>query len=193
MPNTPDMLWQRLAAGEPAAVDEALAHYGRLIWSLARRHTQGEAEAEDAVQDILLDLWKSAGRYDSRFGSPATFVATIARRRLIDRRRKSQRRLQPDALTDREGVAIDLPDPRANRAEANADAGIALEALEELSDREREAILLSTYQGMSHSQIAAQTNQPLGSVKTYIRRGLIRVRERLERRSGAHRRKEVAP
>lgn len=188
------MLWQRLADGDPAAVDEALAQYGRLIWSLARRHTQDDADAEDAVQDILLDLWKSAGRYDSRYGSPATFVATIARRRLIDRRRRKQRRLQPDSMIDREGVAVDLPDPRADKAESNADAAIALEALRELSDKEREAILLSTYQGMSHSQIAAVTNQPLGSVKTYIRRGLSRVRAKLDARDHESAlRKEAAP
>lgn len=187
------MLWERLAQGEPAAVDEALSRFGRLIWSLARRHTPDQAEAEDAVQDILLDLWKCAGRYDARFGSPATFVATIARRRLIDRRRRNQRHQQGDSLVGDDGLTVDLPDPRADKAEANADAALAMQALRELPGHEREAILLSTYQGMSHSQIAAHTNQPLGTVKTYIRRGLIRVRERLDRRQDTALGEEAAP
>ena len=179
-----DMLMQRIAQGEPHAVDEALDRYGRLIWSLARRHSPDENEAEDAVQDILLDLWRSAERYDARFGTTVTFVCTIARRRLIDRRRRRDRRLKPDSLELADDRSIDVPDPRSANAEVHADAALALEAMSELSDAEREAILLSTYQGMSHSQIAERTEQPLGTVKTYIRRGLLRVRSKLERPSG---------
>ncbi len=181
MSNQEFMLWKRLSEGEPSAVDEALDRYGRLIWSLARRHSSDESEAEDAVQDILVDLWKSAGRYNPHLGTATTFVCTIARRRLIDRRRHRNRRLQADSLVVDDGKMLDLPDPRSGQAEINADAALALEALDELTEPERQAILLSTYQGLSHSQIATYTSQPLGTVKTYIRRGLLRVRERLAR------------
>ncbi|HEY1068798.1 MAG TPA: sigma-70 family RNA polymerase sigma factor, partial [Pirellulales bacterium] len=84
----PDVLLPRVAAGQPSAVDECLARYGGLVWSLARRHTNNTSDAEDAVQEIFIDLWRSAARFNPQAASEATFVAMIARRRLIDRRRK---------------------------------------------------------------------------------------------------------
>ena len=85
-------LLARVGAGDAGAVREVLSRYGGLVWSIAKRFEP--SEAEDAVQEIFLDLWKSAGRYDAALGSEATFIATIARRRLIDRRRTRRRRPQ---------------------------------------------------------------------------------------------------
>src|ERR1043165_482447 len=83
-------LLARVAGGDPRAVRDCIARYGGLVWSIARRF-EG-ADAEDAVQEIFLDLWKSAARFDPQIASEPAFVAMIARRRLIDRRRTRRRR-----------------------------------------------------------------------------------------------------
>src|SRR3954470_11204914 len=80
----------RVAAGDQQAVRECLARYGGLVWSIARRFEGNDAE--DAVQEIFLDLWRSAPRFDPQLSSEPAFVAMLARRRLIDRRRMRQRR-----------------------------------------------------------------------------------------------------
>ena len=98
-----------VAGGDAGAVRECLDAYGGLVWSLARRLSPGEAEAEDAVQEIFIELWSKAGRYDEGRASETTFVAMIARRRLIDRWRQRGRRLDEDAL-DVNGLPIAADD-----------------------------------------------------------------------------------
>ena len=83
---------QRVAAGEMAAMQECIDEYGGLIWSLARRFCSSPAEAEDAAQEVFIALWENAARFDEAKGAEVTFVAMIARRRLIDSGRKQQRR-----------------------------------------------------------------------------------------------------
>ena len=83
---------ERVAAGDPAAPNECIARFSGLVWSLARRLCSSPSDAADAVQEIFIDLWKSAPRFDSSIASETTFVAMIARRRLIDRGRRKMRR-----------------------------------------------------------------------------------------------------
>jgi RNA polymerase sigma-70 factor (ECF subfamily) len=144
------------------------------VWSLARRATAGQEDAEDAVQEIFLDLWRSAERYDPTVGSEATFIATIARRRLIDRRRSRQRRPETDPLSERMEVAAATPAP-----ELGAEAAIAARALEQLRPEQRQVLILTACHGLSHEEVATSTGMPLGTVKAHARRGLIRVREAL--------------
>ena len=179
-----ETLLQRVAKGDAAAVDDCLDQYGDLVWSLARRHCMEREEAEDAVQEIFIDLWRSAARFDPSRGSEVTFICTIARRRLIDRNRYRQRQLRTESLETREGEVRDIHDIKADQVEAQAEAALAVEAMDQLDPKEREVILLSVYQGMSHSQIARHTDLPLGTVKTCIRRGLMRVSDLLTSRAG---------
>jgi RNA polymerase sigma factor (sigma-70 family) len=167
----------RVAAGDVNATRECLARYGGLVWSLARRLSRTEADAEDATQEIFVDLWKSANRFDPKVASEATFIAMIARRRLIDRRRRQQRRAEdpfPDASALIARMEKSGPSP-----EISAEASIAARALQELRPEERNAVILSSYYGLSHEEIAISTGMPLGTVKTHARRGLMRVRELL--------------
>ncbi len=168
----------RVAAGDPGAVQECLDRYGGLVWSLSRRFCPNREEAEDAVQDVFIEIWNKAGRYDASLSSEITFVAMIARRRLIDRSRRRQRAVQADGLED-ENV---LP-PAEDRSQEMVDIGDEVEraqrALAELRPDEQKVLRLSIYEGMSHDQISKATALPLGTVKTHLRRGLIRVRELL--------------
>jgi len=151
--------------------------YGGLVWSLARRLTWNEADAEDAVQEIFIDLWKSAARFDPSVASEITFVAMIARRRLIDRRRRAGRRPEMAGIPD--SAAADVESP-LDGVEVNQEAGIALSALTQLSTEQQRVLRLSIFQGLSHEKIAKATGLPLGTVKTHARRGLIRIRKLLE-------------
>ena len=173
VPAVPPLL-ARVALGEAAAVRECLTKYGGLVWSIARRFDP--ADAEDAVQEIFLDLWKSAARYEASLGSEATFIATIARRRLIDRRR-SRRRRPADGLHD-QITDIVLEDPGVSPVDS-AEAAQAAKALGQLKPEQRQVLVLSTCHGLSHGEIAAHTGMPLGTVKAHARRGLISIRAAL--------------
>ncbi len=173
-----DSLLSRVASGDTAAVRECFDRYGGLVWSLARRFTDNAAEAEDAVQEIFIDLWKSAARFDENVAAEPTFVSMIARRRLIDRRRKQQRRPDTEPLPER--APEDAPSTVA-RAEIADEASRARDAMNQLRPEQRNVLELAVVQGLTHAEIAEKTDMPLGTVKTHARRGLIRVRELLSR------------
>ncbi|AWM39504.1 ECF RNA polymerase sigma factor RpoE [Gemmata obscuriglobus] len=175
-----DGVLPRIAAGDPAAVSDCIARYGGLVWSLARRFLGSPSDAEDAVQDVFIELWKNAGRYDPDRASEPTYVTMIARRRLIDRKRRAARvpGAQPFAEEPPAG------EPPVARVEIEDEAAQATAALAELRDEERRVIRLAIYDGLTHEEIAAATGLPVGTVKTHIRRGLIRVRERLAQKGG---------
>lgn len=180
-------LLQRIAAGDLAAVQECIDRYCGLIWSLARRFLAGQADAEDAVQEVFIELWKNAQRYDPDVAAETTFVAMIARRRLIDRRRRMSRRIESGPTVPVEDV--DVPS-RADQVEAvdlSDEAARAAEALGSLRPEQQRILRMSVYDGWSHQKIAEHLQMPLGTVKTHVRRGLIRVRELLAQRAAEQR------
>jgi RNA polymerase sigma factor (sigma-70 family) len=164
----------RIAAGEPDAVQDCLKAYGGLVWSLARRMLRNSDDAEDAVQEIFLDVWKNAGRFDPTQSSETTFVAMIARRRLIDRIRFSARRISADALEDVLAEPVDRSD---KTMQTTLEASDAVKALNALRPEQRQVLQLSIVQGLSHQEIADTTGMPLGTVKTHARRGILQARE----------------
>lgn len=169
---------QKVAAGDQAAVDECLRSYGAFVFGLCRRYLGVVSDIEDCVQEIFVDLWKHAGRFDPQLGSETTFVATIARRRLIDRCRKQRRRpgaqQLPDDLRSEETSQEDL----AARGE---EAERVLAAFELLSGDQRKVLELALSSGLTQTEIAEETGMPLGTVKSHARRGLNKVREILAR------------
>lgn len=170
-------LLERIAAGDASAVKECMDAYGGLIWSLARRLSPSAADAEDATQEIFLEIWRSAARYDPKMGSEAVFLTTIARRRLIDRLRARKRRPATEEFD--EELAFDAAREAPDAGALAVEASIAQRALAQLSEGERQIVLMGTVDGMTHSEIALATGKPLGTVKTQLRRGLIKIRELL--------------
>jgi len=150
-----------------------------LVWSLARRWSNSAADAEDATQEIFLEIWKSAARYDPAMGSDAVFITTIARRRLIDRLRSASRRPETEEFNEEIGYGPVGDAPNAGMLAAEVE--VAKRALAQLDPAQREILLMGIVDGMTHSEIAARTGKPLGTVKTQIRRGLLKVRDLIEK------------
>lgn len=169
-----ETILHRIAAGDKSAVRECLKNYGGLVWSLARRMCPNTDDAEDAVQEIFIDIWKNANRFDETQASETTFIAMIARRRLIDRLRKNSRQPEINSLED---VLIE-PAKRGDREmEIGLEAKEAAEAMKSLRPEQQKVLHLSIFQGMSHQEIADLTGMPIGTVKTHARRGLMQIRE----------------
>jgi len=171
----PTILGQ-VAAGDAAAVDACLKRFGGVVWSLARRFSPNEQDAEDAVQEIFLNLWRSAGRYDSEQGSEMTFVTTIARRRLIDRLRRRGRAPASDALED---ASILPDDPAPDLAERADETALVVKAMEQLRPEQRDVLQRTLVSGQTQQEVADETGMPLGTVKSHARRGLHKVRQLL--------------
>ncbi len=171
---TVDLL-PRIARGDAAAVEQCIDRYSALIWSIARRFCTNPADAEDAVQDVFIALWRNADRFDPERASEVTFVAMITRRRLIDRRRSAKRQGTPAPEAD----LLAMPSRDDLRMESATDAKVANQVIQELPEERRKVLSLAIYEGLTHDQIVNETGLPLGTVKSHIRRGLLSVREKL--------------
>jgi RNA polymerase sigma-70 factor, ECF subfamily len=171
-----ESLLERIARGDDAAVAQVMDQYGALVWSIARRLTRNPSDAEDAVQEIFTDVWRSAHRFDEKAGTEKVFITTIARRRLIDRMRRIANRVSTESTDVLDELGFHTPD---TAAEVSVEAERAARVLEKLRPEQRQVIELGLLHGLSHSEIAGMTGMPLGTVKTFMRRGLIQVREML--------------
>ncbi|MEJ6601292.1 MAG: sigma-70 family RNA polymerase sigma factor [Opitutaceae bacterium] len=167
----------RVARREPMAMNDCIAQFGGLVWSIIRRYVQPDSEAEDVVQEAFSELWQKADRFDGSKASAVTFIGMIARRRSIDWLRRKQRRpeLQPlPADFDQRIPASVAESPRVDLESLHG-------ALQELSDEIRNLLQLHFSQGLTHHEISEQTGLPLGTVKTRLRRGLISLRALMRR------------
>lgn len=167
---------QRIANGDRNAVEDCLKTYGGLVWSIARKLLRNYDEAEDAVQEIFVDIWKNAARFDESKASETTFVAMIARRRLIDKIRYSKRRPSAESLDD---VLLEPFTRSDQKMQMCIEANEAAKAMQNLRPEQQQVLKLSIIHGMSHQEISEATGMPLGTVKTHARRGILQVREYL--------------
>jgi RNA polymerase sigma factor (sigma-70 family) len=163
----------RIANGDETAVQECINTYGNLVWSLAKKFTARADDAEDAVQEVFMEIWQNAGRYDSTRSAEITFISMLARRRLIDRLRKTYRQPVVQSIEDYIETA---PNVFEKQIHTKIQARRTVRAIKTLRPEQRELVLLSIYEGMSHSEIASAKSMPLGTVKTHIRRGFDKVR-----------------
>lgn len=175
---------QRIAKQDARAVEDCVDEYGGLVYRLARRYLdRATGEIDDAVQEVFFELWRHAGRFDPAKGTEPAFVATIAHRRLTDHQRAHTARRSAPLL----GTVVDMKataklDGIAHREEAHR----VIEAMGELPEEERRALWLSVVHGLSHTQIAEATETPVGTIKTRLRRGIIRLREMTPDEGGSH-------
>src|ERR1700734_4393123 len=136
---------QRIASGDADAVRECIALYGPLLWGLAGALPRAPSDAEDATQEIFLDIWRSASRFDASQGSDKVFIAMIARRRLIDRLRKTSAEPPMDPVEALETIA--WADP-GTACETSIEAEKATRALAELRPEQRQVLGLGLLHGL---------------------------------------------
>jgi len=169
----------RVAQGDPVAARECIDEFGSLVWSVARRLTRNHADAEEAVQEIFSEVWRSADRFDPAQGSEKVFVATIARRRLIDRMRRAARQDFPES-DDIHSLSWTI-----NSGGASAEAAAAARAVMQVRPELRRVLQLGVLQGLNHSEIAEVLQMPVATVKATMLRGLIQVRELMGKQRAA--------
>ena len=169
---------ERMARGDHEALAELYDRHGRLIYSLALRILRDQSDAEDIVQEVFSQAWRQAARYDASRGNPVAWLLNLTRSRAIDRLRR--RRARPDAAADPATLDLaDLSQPIDEQIALSHQAERIRAAVGELSLLQRVAIELAFYEGLTHVEIADRLELPLGTVKTRIRQGLLKLRERL--------------
>jgi len=169
---------RRLASGDQAAAARLYDRHARPLYSLILRILGNETEAEDVLQDVFAQAFRQASRYDARRGAVAAWLLTIARSRAIDRLRTRRTRVETAASAMK--TLDDMPDVQPDAASTMLDeerSRMVRRALGELPLLQRMAIELAYYEGLSHTEIAERLEQPLGTVKTRIRMGLLKLRD----------------
>jgi RNA polymerase sigma-70 factor (ECF subfamily) len=169
----------RISDGDHEALAELYDRRGRAVYSLALRIVRDQRDAEEIVQDVFTQAWRQSNRYSESRGSVIAWLLTVTRSRALDRLRG--RRSRPEAQSETEPM-VDIADAAATPDERFAWAARAERvqaALEALPFLQRLVIELAFYEGLTHSEIAARLEQPLGTVKTRIRQGLLKLRDEL--------------
>jgi RNA polymerase sigma-70 factor (ECF subfamily) len=174
------LLIQRMASGDVSALGELYDLYARAVCSLAYRILRDSGEAEDVVQDVFSQAWRQAGQYDAARAHAGAWLMMMCRSRALDRVRSRGARLQtvPDPAACLEAADGMAADPESNAITAQ-DASRVRAALASLQETERTAIELAYYEGLSQTEIAERLSEPLGTIKTRIRTGLLKLRSAL--------------
>jgi RNA polymerase sigma-70 factor, ECF subfamily len=172
-------LLARVARGDRAAFSQLYDQSSTLLFSLAFRILGDRDATADLLQDVYLEVWRKRVSYDAGRGSPMAWLVTMTRSRAVDRLRS--RAAKGHGVTDPidNSPAAQLPDGNSSPLDASAGNEIKAlvgKALAELPEPQRKAIELAFYQGLSHSEIAARLDEPLGTVKTRIKLGMDKLR-----------------
>ena len=172
-----DSILARIAAGEDGSFELLIEKYGNLVWSIGKKFLYRQSDVEDAVQEVFIAIWKSADKFDSSKAKEITFVSMIARRRFIDHLRKISKHKHLESI-DQDNSTHQLY--KESMLNESTDLQLIKNAIKSLDIDDQELLNLSIYQGYSHSEISKLLNLPLGTVKTKIRRNLIKLQEVFE-------------
>jgi len=167
----------RVADGDQAAFADWYDATSPTVFGIVLRVLRDRAQAEEVAQEVYVEAWRLAGRFDPTQGSSVSWLNTMAHRRAVDRVRSAERALRRDAL-----AAVDdppEPDP-SDLAVLHDECRRAREAVEELSTPQRQVIELAYFQGRTHREVAALLDIPLGTAKTRIREALRHLRGHME-------------
>jgi len=177
-------LLEAVRRGDRRAFHALYDRFGAEVLALCERILHQRADAEDAVADVFWEVWQRRERYDAARGGARAYLMTLARSRAIDRLRSHVAR--PEARVDSgrrlsvdDQLTAPVPSPEQFAAYAETKLRVA-DAFARLEPRQREAMELAYYEGLSHQQIAERMATPLGTVKTYIRKGLTKLRYALK-------------
>lgn len=171
-------LLSRVAASDQAAFAQLFDELAPHVLALIRRVLVDQAQSEEVLQDVFLELWQSAARFDATRGTVVAFVMTLGHRRAVDRVRASQAARERDLRAGIRDLATPAAGPEET-VEISVEGDRVTSALERLSPLQREAISLAYYAGLTHSEIATRLGVPLGTVKTRVRDAMIRLRAEL--------------
>lgn len=163
-----------IAKDHPGSFEMLIDKYGNLVWSIGKKFLYNQTDLEDGVQEVMLAIWKSAGKFDENKASEVTFISMIARRRFIDYLRKITKFKTQDSLDD-ENNNINLY--KESLLNEETDLALVKSAIEEFDTDDQELLRLSVYEGYSHSEISEILEIPLGTVKTRIRRNLMKLKD----------------
>ena len=170
----------RLASGDRSALEDIYRATSAKLFGICLRILGDEKEAEDALQDVYVTLWRRADRYDPSRASPISWLATFARNRAIDRLRVGKVRAGSVAEEEAAPVADSTPLADAMMIDAERDARVHT-CLETLDENPRAVIRTAFFEGRTYAQIADQDGIPLGTVKSWVRRGMQKLKTCLER------------
>jgi RNA polymerase sigma-70 factor (ECF subfamily) len=178
VPETAESMLQRVARGDRAAFEQFYDRTSRVVYGTIRRVLRDPAQSEEVSQEVFIEIWRTAGKFDNSRGGAMAWVVTMAHRRAVDRVRSEQ------AATNREEkIALrDLERPYdsvSEEVEQNLERERVVRALGDLTELQREAVTLAFYGGHTHTEVAELLDVPLGTIKTRIRDGLIRLRDAL--------------
>lgn len=176
-------LLSRLLQKDVSAFEQLYERHARLVYGLVLRIVQQAATSEEVVQDIFLQLWRNAKHYDATRGPFVPWLLTLARNRALDHLRlKSERQRRLEEQSDILPMVFAAPDyEHALDEKRRAERVRSLMA--SLTPQQKKAIELAYFEGMSHSEIAAALKEPLGTVKSWIRNGLLRLKEGLQQQA----------
>ncbi len=171
-------LMRRVAANEEAAVAELYDRFGSLVYRMALQSMPSRAEAEDAVQEVFVRLWRTAGRYDENRAALVTWVMLISRRHLVDKLRRQRARVRPTSLDQPQaGPPPELkPDPV--RIERDERLAMLMKRIQALPELQRTVVTRAYLGGQTLRQIGEELGTPLGTIKSALSRALVRLRER---------------
>jgi RNA polymerase sigma-70 factor (ECF subfamily) len=173
-------LVHRLLQKDVSAFEQLYDRHSRAIYSLVLRILQQAGTAEEVVQDVFLQLWRNAAQYDVSRGPFVSWLFTLARNRALDALRlKSERQRRREDQTEELPPIISVPQYEQQFDEMRRAEKVRT-LMASLTPQQKKAIELAYFEGLSHSEIAAALKEPLGTVKSWIRNGLLRLKEELQ-------------
>jgi len=173
-----EALLARCAAGDRSALESLYARVSPILLAVLMRMLRRRDVAEDALQDVFVSVWQRARQFDPIRGRPLAWLVSMARYRAIDLQRA---RRPAVALSDVSGLEPQLQsDGPAEGADLHGMGGSLLRCLEEIAAPQRRCLVLAYEEGLTHSEIARAVNEPLGTVKSWMRRSLLALRRCLE-------------
>jgi RNA polymerase sigma-70 factor, ECF subfamily len=173
-------LVHRLLQKDVSAFEQLYDRHSRVVYSLLLRILQQAGTAEEVAQDVFLQLWRNAAKYDESCGPFVPWLLTLARNRALDTLRlKSERQRRREDQTEEMPPVVAVPEYEKQLDERRCGEKVRA-LLGALSPQQKRAIELAYFEGLSHSEIAAALKEPLGTVKSWIRNGLLRLKEGLQ-------------